>query len=171
MSQGDDEEEDPVEAAKDTLASLKKMLGIEEQVQPPDGVWFDTFKTNPDTKKREFMGRVLVSLELMHKSLVDKVPAGLGRSDPNLNPTLPPPNGRLKFVSGCGCVSVRTCVCLKSCMSPSLPPLPQSLNPFKMFTQFLGPGLCFKFCCCFITLAILVACVFLAPFLNIVIAW
>ena len=47
----------------------------------------------------------------------------------------------------------------------------QSLNPFKMFLQLLGPGMCFKLCCCIITLGILVACVFLAPFLNVVIAW
>ncbi len=44
------------------------------------------------------MGRVLISLELLPKALADKLPAGLGRGDPNTNPILPPPSGRLKFV-------------------------------------------------------------------------
>ena len=98
-----EDDEDAMESAKDTFASMKKMLGIEDQVNPVDGVWFDTYQTDPKTKKREFRGRILISLELLPKAVADKYPAGLGRSDPNVNPTLPPPTGRLKFVRAPAC--------------------------------------------------------------------
>ena len=67
-------------------------------VKPADGRWIDLFKTDEKTRKRVPMGRVLISLELLPKALADKLPAGLGRGDPNTNPILPPPSGRLKFV-------------------------------------------------------------------------
>lgn len=45
----------------------------------------------------------------------------------------------------------------------------QTLNPFKMFLQILGPGMCFKICFCFIAIALMMGIMFLAPFLNVVI--
>ena len=48
--------------------------------------------------KTEAMGRFLVSIECMPVALAEKIPAGFGRSDPNSNPLLPAPTGRLKFV-------------------------------------------------------------------------
>jgi len=52
-------------------------------------------------------------------------PAGAGRGEPNANPHLPPPQGRLHF----------------------------SLNPFSMLSQLLGPRICCYLStlfCCFI---------------------
>ena len=101
-SDADDEEEgdgDPMGALKDTVQSFKKLIGMEDEPKPADGEWIDLYKTDFKTKKREFRGRVLISLEIMPKTMADKLPAGLGRSEPNANPYLPAPVGRLKFVS------------------------------------------------------------------------
>ena len=38
-----------------------------------------------------------------------------------------------------------------------------------MLSQFLGAGLVFKLCCCLLFLGIILACVFLAPFLSVVV--
>ena len=43
-------------------------------------------------------GEVLMSIEIMPKAVADVRKAGLGRSEPNMNPYLPPPTGRMKFV-------------------------------------------------------------------------
>ena len=38
-----------------------------------------------------------VSIELIPRQLAGMQPAGLGRSDPNMNPTLPEPSSRFDF--------------------------------------------------------------------------
>lgn len=139
----DESDEDPAEAAQDTIASLKKLVGIEEQVNPKDGAWFQLTRTEFRTgnMRVEKMGRFLVSIECMPAALAEKIPAGFGRSEPNSNPILPAPTGRLKF----------------------------TLNPFAMLSQFLGGGLVFKLCCCILFLGLIIASVFLAPFLGVVV--
>eukprot|EP01038_Epipyxis_sp_PR26KG_P008250 gene8250-11165_t len=47
--------------------------------------------------KGEDTGHVIISIELLPKTLADRLPAGLGRSEPNLNPTLEEPEGRIDF--------------------------------------------------------------------------
>ena len=42
-------------------------------------------------------GKVLMSIEILHKSVADTLPAGLGRSEPNAHPHLPEPEGRIDF--------------------------------------------------------------------------
>jgi hypothetical protein len=42
-------------------------------------------------------GKIQISIELLPKSKAERYPAGLGRDEPNLHPTLPPPEGRLQF--------------------------------------------------------------------------
>lgn len=143
VDEDDTDEEDPAEAAQDTIASLKKLVGIEEQVNPKDGAWFQLTRTEFRTgnMRVEKMGRFLVSIECMPVALAEKIPAGFGRSEPNSNPALPAPTGRLKF----------------------------TLNPFAMLSQFLGAGIVFKLCCCILFLGIIIASIFLAPFLGVVI--
>ena len=70
------------------------------QVNPRDGAWFELKRTEFATgnMKQELMGRFLLSVEVMPTDIAQKIPAGFGRSDPNANPELPPPTGRLKFV-------------------------------------------------------------------------
>jgi hypothetical protein len=163
----DDKETDPLTAAKETLASVKKLLGIEDEVTPQDGIWLDMHKTNMKTKKCEFRGKVLFSLEILPKADADKLPAGFGREAPNANPFLPPPSGRLKFVRVALSLTRFDSVVVRIQLLVAL----QSLNPFKLMFQFLGPGLCFKLCCCLIFVVIVLACVYLAPFLNVMISW
>ena len=40
-----------------------------------------------------------ISVELMPATVAAQTPAGFGRGEPNLNPYLPPPEGRVKWVS------------------------------------------------------------------------
>lgn len=44
-------------------------------------------------------GDILISIEVVTSEEAASRPAGKGRSDPNQNPTLPPPTGRFKLVS------------------------------------------------------------------------
>ena len=63
----------------------------------------------------------------------------MGRTDPNTNPALPPPSGRLKF----------------------------SLNPFTMGSELCGPALCAQITCCLVVLGVVALCIFCAPVGNI----
>ena len=79
-------------------------------------------------------GRVLCSLEVVPQWYADLHPVGKGRDEPNMNPYLPPPVGRIKF----------------------------TLNPIKLLNQFTGPKFrnkCYKIVgiiCCIIYLAFLI---------------
>jgi len=77
-------------------------------------------------------GRIQVSMELLTSEEASKFPAGTGRSDPNMNPFLPPPEGRLMW----------------------------TLNPFSMLRQLLGDKLCAKICCFIILLGCFAILVF-----------
>ena len=71
--------------------------------------------------------KLLVSVQLVPKADVEKLPAGFGRSSPNSNPALPKPTGRLAF----------------------------TLNPFRLMYDLLGPRLCAKIggaLCCVVCL-------------------
>ena len=68
---------------------------------------------------KEAQAKLKLSIELMHKSEVEKFPAGLARGDPNTNPFLPPPEGRFRW----------------------------TINPFELLRQVLGNKLCFKLIC------------------------
>lgn len=63
-----------------------------------------------------FSGKLLISLELLPKENADAQPVGSGRNDPNQNPYLPPPAGRMKF----------------------------SFNPFRLSMSLLGPKAFYK---------------------------
>lgn len=60
---------------------------------------------------------------------------GDGRNDPNVNPFLPPPVGRLKF----------------------------TLNPFAMINQLIGPEMRRKFYCCCCMVLCIALCVMMGP--------
>lgn len=57
---------------------------------------------------------LLLSIQLVPAADAERLPAGHGRSEPNSNPVLPKPVGRLKL----------------------------TLNPISMMLQLLGPKLC-----------------------------
>lgn len=77
------------------------------------------------------MGKCLMGVQIWPVEKAEAQPVGSGRNDPNNQPFLPPPAGRLRF----------------------------SLNPFVMGSELLGPKLCAKVacvCCCITSIAILV---------------
>ena len=82
-------------------------------------------------------GRVLCSLEVVPQWYADLYPVGKGRDEPNINPYLPPPVGRIKF----------------------------TLNPITCLNQFTGPKFrkkCYKIVC--ITCCI-VYLIFMIPYI------
>ena len=42
-------------------------------------------------------GRVCISLEVLPKNIADECKVGKGRDEPNVNPYLPPPVGRMQW--------------------------------------------------------------------------
>ena len=90
--------------------------------------WIQCYKGKKEAAgEGEQGGRVLCSLEILPKNLADIEPLGKGREEPNSNPHLPPPVGRLEF----------------------------TLNPFKMINQCVGPKFRTK-CYCFCVLCLVI---------------
>ena len=81
--------------------------------------WIECKRRNK-AMKLEDGGRVQVSFELVPILQADACPVGEGRKEPNIDPFLPPPVGRLKW----------------------------SWNPCVMAAQMCGPGFRCKLCCC-----------------------
>ena len=90
--------------------------------------WVQCYKGKKEASgEGEQGGRVLCSLEILPKTLADLEPLGKGREEPNTNPHLPPPVGRLEF----------------------------TLNPFKMINQCVGPKFRRKcYCICILCLVV-----------------
>ncbi len=65
-------------------------------------------------------GKLAVSIQIIPEEMAKARPTGIGREDPNNNPYLPPPVGRMQL----------------------------SLNPIDMLRQLMGPEIWRKFCCC-----------------------
>ena len=82
-------------------------------------------------------GRVLCSLEVLPQWYADLHPVGVGRGEPNMNPYLPPPVGRIKF----------------------------TLNPIKMLNQFTGPKFRKKCYCLICTICLTVYLIFMVPYI------
>jgi len=85
--------------------------------------------------KNAQQGKVLLSIQLVPAEEAERLPAGKGRREPNTNPTLPKPVGRLKF----------------------------TLNPFKMLSRLVGPKYCKKlmgYCCCLFCVVLTVLLVY-----------
>lgn len=81
-------------------------------------------------------GKVLVSFELLPASVASQLKAGFGRSEPNMNPTLPPPEGRMEW---------------------------NFMKPWKILKDILGENLYRKLCCIFCCLIFMIAFFFTAP--------
>ncbi len=74
-------------------------------------------------------------IDIYPKKMADANKAGQAREEPNANPFLPPPVGRISF----------------------------SLNPWKMFQQLVGPALRRKIYCYCCLAACCALIIFLAP--------
>eukprot|EP00475_Leptophrys_vorax_P037444 TRINITY_DN645_c0_g2_i3.p1 TRINITY_DN645_c0_g2~~TRINITY_DN645_c0_g2_i3.p1 ORF type:complete len:555 (+),score=164.61 TRINITY_DN645_c0_g2_i3:318-1982(+) len=87
-----------------------------------DRFWIDDLRHPNEPGKVQ--GQVEVSFELLPKALLTQLPAGDGRSDPNMNPVLPPPEGRLEWMK-------------------------LFMNPFALLKEILGDRLYLKVCIAF----------------------
>jgi hypothetical protein len=82
---------------------------------------------------------VLVSIDLLSEQIAANSPVGIGRSDPNQDPYLPPPKGRFMF----------------------------SVNPFSWIEQMMGPAFKGKICIIiFILVLCLIFLIFLPIFIS-----
>lgn len=81
------------------------------------------------------MGRLKMSLEVYPKKEAEANPVGAGQSEPNINPFLPKPFGRIEF----------------------------SINPFKMLAQLVGPAFLRKMYCYCICALCCMLCIMMAP--------
>ena len=126
------EDEEKAEEAEETLDSLRKLIGIHKHPKAENARWIPCMTNYQNGKymprKR---GELLVSAELVPEDAVESVPAGRGRSEPNMNPNLPPPAGRMRF----------------------------SLNPFYLGNAICGPGLFQRcmLCTCLLLIVVLFA--------------
>ena len=128
----------PLQLSSEYFANLpkeKQFSNIEFAAKDEDeeGVKF-WVQMEKDGKKG---GRVLCSLEVMPQWYADLHPVGKGRDQPNQNPYLPPPVGRIKF----------------------------TLNPFKMLNQFTGPKFrkkCYIIVC---SICCIVYLIFMVPYI------
>jgi hypothetical protein len=77
------------------VGNLRAMVGIEKR--PKFSEWLPLSRKNFDTGVYKKVGNILISVELLPKSLADSRPAGFGRSEPNMNPILPAPVGRVDW--------------------------------------------------------------------------
>lgn len=140
----DDEEEKERQAAKGTVNELRTKLGLETKVHPKNAGWIPLFTEYKDGKAhRELAGEILTSIEILPSELTERYPAGYGRGEPNTNPKLPDPTGRLKW----------------------------SWNPFFLLEELLGPALCGRITVIIMIAAIIAVLVWGGPYLNILITW
>lgn len=91
---------------------LKKMIQFEEE----EKFWINCTRED-ENGNQVASGGVLCSLEILPMWKAEQVQVGSGRDEPNCNPFLPPPTGRIVF----------------------------SLNPFVLIGQLVGPRIRNKF--------------------------
>ena len=133
-------EQDEEEELKETVDSFKNMTGIWD-IDPPDSDWVNISKKDHNTGAVTPMGSVAISIQIWPKDRATAMPAGAARNEPNSNPFLPPPVGRIKW----------------------------SWNPFVLGAELCGPKLCGYFTCCLFCTAFILLMIFCQPFLNIII--
>lgn len=123
------------------VKSIKNATGLWD-MDPDDSTWLYMDRLDHETGVREPQGKICYSIQLWPKEKGQVMPVGAGRQEPNNDPYLPPPTGRLQF----------------------------SWNPFVMGMQLCGPKLCLGFLCCILCIAFALLMIFCQPVLNIFIA-
>jgi hypothetical protein len=126
--------------AEETISNIKSLLGFPSHPKAEHAKWIPCMSNYVNGKYQPHkQGEVLVSAELVPMDMVETYPAGLGRSEPNMNPHLPPPAGRLRF----------------------------SLNPFYLGNAFCGPGLFQRCMLCFCIIVILTVLATAGPAIDV----
>jgi len=125
----------PISLNKAYYQKYLKFKGVTLQFKDDTTFYVPLYGSTFDKKGRPIvMGKVRLQVDILPKDQAALNKVGEARSDPNCNPYLPPPVGRISF----------------------------SMNPLKMFTQLVGPRLrrkIYLFCClavcCMMCLAML----------------
>ena len=89
------EHSDPIVNAQDALDALLNLVGMGPLAD--DAMWLKLVYFDQKKKKARQRGRLALSLCIVPEVDVQSRPAGKGRSEPNANPFLPPPVGRVSF--------------------------------------------------------------------------
>lgn len=134
--------EDKEDEMREIVSTIKAITGLWPEDDMPESSWVPFTKhdhNNPG--KASAMGELNFSVQIWPKDRALLMPAGAGRSEPNSNPFLPPPVGRLKF----------------------------SLNPFTMGSALCGPKRCAQLSCCICCILFILFMIFCQPFINIAI--
>jgi len=107
-----------------SLKSLfKKAYQVKDRVklvkEGKDKIWIDNLRHPNEGDKNQ--GKIEVSFEVLPVAVSKLLPAGDGRGDPNMNPVLPAPEGRLEWLN-------------------------LMMNPLKLLREILGDNLYRKLC-------------------------
>jgi len=81
---------------KNHLKHFDTWKDLEVKFEDENSFWIELFD---DTKKGkpEMNGKVRVRIDLLLKEAADEEPLGAGRKELNMDPYLPPPEGRIEF--------------------------------------------------------------------------
>jgi hypothetical protein len=101
---------------------------------PKDRFWLENLQHPNHPGKSQ--GRMEISIELMPIHIAAALPAGQGRSEPNANPFLPPPEGRVKW---------------------------SLFHPLDMLKEILGPKIFYKCLCAFLVIGLIAMIVAIVP--------
>ena len=121
------------------VTTIKNMTGLWD-ILPDDSAWLNFESKDHNTGKVTPMGSIAYSVQIWPKDKAVLFNVGSARNEPNTNPFLPPPTGRLKF----------------------------SWNPFVMGAALCGPKLCAGFFCCIVCIAFFLLIFFCQPFMNLI---
>lgn len=93
----EEKKKDDDDEAKEFITSLKNMTGLWD-IDPDDSAWYHLENRDKnDPTKVTPMGSICYSIQIWPKDKATVMAVGAARSEPNTNPFLPPPVGRLKF--------------------------------------------------------------------------
>jgi hypothetical protein len=107
--------------AKAALNGLLDFIGLGNL--PEDAEWITIYHTDRESATSMEMGKIGVSIQIVPEKEAHANPVGNGRDEPNMNPYLPPPVGRMRLTA----------------------------NPFMMLKELVGPKMCLRvtiFLCC-----------------------
>ncbi|DBA05321.1 TPA: hypothetical protein N0F65_007483, partial [Lagenidium giganteum] len=104
--------------ARAALNGLLDFVGLGNL--PDDAEWISIFHTDRETGKSMNMGKMGVSIQILPFKEAEANAVGNGRGDPNMNPFLPPPVGRMRLTA----------------------------NPIMMMKELIGPAMCLRITIC-----------------------
>jgi len=122
--------------AKDFLNQIKSYLGLGEIAE--DAEWIKLTYHDHEANCIYDRGELALSVEIVPWEEAEARKVGYGRDEPNTNPYLPPPMGRMQF----------------------------TVNPIIMLKELMGPTILFRICCCICIMLILVIILFVGTYTS-----